>query len=54
VRFYQEMCDSQLAMVMANQDSTGLQATIVQQMGGSVEQMGGTATKLADPLKSQK
>jgi flagellar protein FlgJ len=54
VRFYQEMCDSQLAMVMANQDSTGLQATIVEQMGGAVEPMAGAATKLADPLKSQK
>lgn len=52
VRFYQEMCDSQLAMVMANQDSTGLQATIVEQMGGAVAARGGSHTNPADPLKS--
>lgn len=33
VRFYQEMCDSQLAMAMANQQTTGLQQQIVEQMG---------------------
>ena len=33
LRFYQEMSDSQLAMAMANQQTTGLQQQIVEQMG---------------------
>ncbi|MGL5286772.1 flagellar protein FlgJ [Aeromonas sp. RU39B] len=32
VRFYQEMCDSQLAMAMAGQNKTGLQDKIIDQM----------------------
>lgn len=32
LRFYQEMSDSQLAMAMANQNSTGLQQQMVAQM----------------------
>ncbi len=31
-RFYQELCDSQLALMMANQNKTGLQSQIVAQM----------------------
>lgn len=54
MRFYQEMCDSQLAVAMAGQSQSGLQQQIVRQMSHALPGGSSTAVSAASAVSELK